>query len=396
MAYSDHFSLANIPYGIASTVGDAHRERAVVTRLADKVVFLSDLTLDVTDQVKSALKQCTLNDLAGLSKPELQQLRKQLGSILADKAVLDKYGFKLEDVELHLPIKVAGFTDFSCSKEHVLNAGEAVFGKRSMPPAFLHYPVGYSGTSSTIVVSGTPVQRPNGMYRAGETVEFGASRAMDYELEFAAIVGKPTKMGESVKLEDADDHIFGLVLLNDWSARDIQGLEMVPLGPMNGKSFSTSISPWVIPLDALEPFATEAPAKEIPAPVFLHEKKAKPSYNIKLEAELLRDGTSTKLCTANVSWMYWTFRDLVVQKTVNGCNLNTGDVLATGTVSGVGDDEHGCLLEMTKGGKVEFALSDGAKRTYLQDGDGVRMTAFCGDGVGFGECTGFITPAKPL
>lgn len=254
------------------------------------------------------------------------------------------------------------------------------------------------------------------MYRAGETVEFGASRAMDYELEFAAIIGKPTKMGESVKLEDADDHIFGLVLLNDWSgkshriprlsrtvwltldsaARDIQGLEMVPLGPMNGKSFSTSISPWVIPLDALEPFATEAPAKEIPAPVFLHEKKAKPSYNIKLEAELLRDGSATKLCTANVSWMYWTFRDLVVQKTINGCNLNTGDVLATGTVSGVGDDEHGCLLEMTKGGKVEFALADGAKRTYLQDGDGVRMTAFCGDGVGFGECTGFITPAKPL
>ncbi|KAK6217862.1 hypothetical protein LQW54_003150 [Pestalotiopsis sp. IQ-011] len=396
MAYSDHFSLANIPYGIASTIDDAHRERAVVTRLADKVVFLSDLGLNISDPAKAALQEPTLNDLASLSKPELQELREQLSSALGDKTVLDKYGFKLEDVELHLPINVAGFTDFSCSKEHVLNAGEAVFGKRSMPPAFLHYPVGYGGTSSTIVVSGTPVQRPNGMYRAGETVEFGASRAMDYELELAAIIGKPTKMGESVKLEDADDHIFGLVLLNDWSARDIQGLEMVPLGPMNGKSFSTSISPWVIPLDALEPFATEAPAKEIPAPVFLHEKKEKPSYNIKLEAELLRDGSATNLCTANVSWMYWTFRDLVVQKTINGCNLNTGDVLATGTVSGVGDDEHGCLLEMTKGGKVEFALADGAKRTYLQDGDGVRMTAFCGDGVGFGECTGFITPAKPL
>lgn len=171
---------------------------------------------------------------------------------------------------------------------------------------------------------------------------------------------------------------------------------MNPLGPMNGKSFATSISPWVVTLDALEPFATASPQKEFPVAAFLHEKKQKASYNIKLEAELLRDDKSTRLCTANVSWMYWTFRDLVVQKTVNGCNLNTGDILGTGTVSGVGDDEHGCLLEMTKGGKVEFALSDGAKRTYLQDGDGVRMTAYCGEGVGFGDCTGFITPAKPI
>jgi fumarylacetoacetase len=171
---------------------------------------------------------------------------------------------------------------------------------------------------------------------------------------------------------------------------------MSPLGPMNGKSFATSVSPWVITLDALEPFAAAAPPKEIPAAAFLHEKREKPSYDIKLEAELLRGETSTKLCTANGSWMYWTFRDLVVQKTVNGCNLNTGDILATGTVSGSGSDEHGCLLEMTKGGKVEFALTDGAKRTYLQDGDGVRMTAYCGDGVGFGDCTGFITPSRPI
>ncbi|KAH6649132.1 fumarylacetoacetase [Truncatella angustata] len=394
MAYSEHFSLGNIPYGIATTISDAHRDRAVVTRLGDKVIFVGDLSLDATDQVNAALKQPTLNELAALSRSEQQQLRQKLKSVLSDSTAVNRHGFKLAEVVLHLPITVAGFTDYSCSKEHVLNAGEAVFGKRSMPPAFLHYPVGYSGTSSTIVVSGTPVQRPNGMYRAGETIEFGASRAMDYELEFAAVIGKPTKMGESVKLDNADDHIFGLVLLNDWSARDIQGLEMTPLGPMNGKSFSTSISPWVITLDALERFATAAPTKEIPVAAFLHDKKEKPSYNIELQAELLRGDNSTKLCTANVSWMYWTFRDLVVQKTINGCNLNTGDLLATGTVSGVGDDEHGCLLEMTKGGKVEFEIVGGAKRTYLQDGDGVRMTAYCGGGVGFGDCTGFITPAK--
>ncbi|KAK6080152.1 X-Pro dipeptidyl-peptidase C-terminal non-catalytic domain-containing protein [Seiridium cupressi] len=396
MAYSDHFSVANLPYGIASTLSDVHSEKAVATRVADKVIFLADLSLDVTDQARAALKRPTLNDLASLSQSELGQIRQQLKSVFSDESVVEKYGFKLEEVVLHLPVTVAGFTDYSCSKEHVLNAGEAVMGKRSMPPAFLYYPVGYSGTSSTIVVSGTPVQRPNGMYRAGETIEFGASRGMDYELELAAIIGKPTRMGESVKLEDADDHIFGIVLLNDWSSRDIQGFEMSPLGPMNGKSFSTSMSPWVVTLDALEPFATAAPTKELPVAAFLHEKKEKASYNIQLEAELIRDNQSTKLCTSNVSWMYWTFRDLVVQKTVNGCNLNTGDILATGTVSGAGDDEHGCLLEMTKGGKVEFALADGTKRSYLQDGDGVRMTAYCGDGVGFGECTGLITPAKPI
>ncbi|KAI0122970.1 fumarylacetoacetase [Xylariales sp. AK1849] len=340
--------------------------------------------------------QSRLNELAALSKPELRKLRGILEARLSDNSVREKYGFELQDVVMRLPFEISGFTDYSCSKEHVLNAGEAVFGKRSMPPAFLHYPIGYSGTPSSIVLSGTPIQRPNGVYRVGETVEFGASKAMDYELELAAIIGKPTRLGESVKLENADDHIFGLALLNDWSARDIQEFEMNPLGPMNGKSFGTSISPWIVTLDALEPFATVAPPKEFPVAAFLHEKKDKPSYNIKLEAELLRDGTSTKICTANVAWMYWTFRDLVVQKTVNGCNLNTGDILATGTVSGVGDDDHGCLLEVTKGGKVEFALEDGAKRMYLQDADGVRMTAYCGDGVGFGECTGFITPARPL
>ncbi|KAH8664054.1 fumarylacetoacetase [Xylariales sp. PMI_506] len=398
MEFSSHFSIANLPYGIASISAGVHRERAVVTRLHNQVFFLADLELGViSEAAKAALSKPTLNELAILPREELKQLRASLTTILSDERLVEKHGVDLETVTVHLPFKVAGFTDYSCSKEHVLNAGEAVFGKRSVPPAFLHYPIGYTGTSSTVVVSGTPIQRPNGVYRVGETVAYGASRAMDYELEFAAIVGKPSAAGESVKLADADDHIFGLVLLNDWSARDIQGFEMTPLGPLNGKSFSTSISPWVVTLDALEPFAAAAPPKETPVSAFLHETKEKPSYNIQLEAEVLRDGVATKICKANLSWMYWTFRDLVAQKTVNGCDLNTGDILATGTVSGVGDDEHGCLLEMTKGGKVEWTLAaNGGERTYLQDGDGLRMTASCGEGVGFGDCTGFIIPARPL
>jgi fumarylacetoacetase len=171
---------------------------------------------------------------------------------------------------------------------------------------------------------------------------------------------------------------------------------MQPLGPINGKSFGTSISPWVVTLEALEPFATEPPARQFPVKPYLQDNKVKSSYKITLEAEVLSEDSATKVCKANLEWMYWTFRDLVAQQTINGCNINSGDVLATGTVSGVGDEEHGCLLEMTKGGKVEWELSSGKKRTYLEDGDGVRLTAYAGDGVGFGECTGFISAAKPL
>ncbi|KAK8041328.1 fumarylacetoacetase [Apiospora phragmitis] len=394
MAYTEHFSLENLPFGIASC--NAHPEKAVATRLHDLVIFLADLSLDCSDNVQATLTKPTLNDLAAASKAELQQLRSSLKKALEDDATVSKFGYKMDDVSLHLPISVAGFFDFSCSKDHVQNMEEAIFGKKGMPPSFLHYPVGYTGTSSSIVVSGTQVRRPLGVSPAGGSVSFGPTKAMDYELELAAIVGNPTQLGDSVALEDADDHIFGLVLLNDWSARDIQGFEMKPLGPMNGKSFCTSISPWVVTLDALASFATAVPAKDLPVSSFLSETKEKPSYDIKLEAELLRGEKATTICKSNVSWMYWTFRDLVAQHTINGCNLNTGDVLATGTVSGVGDDEHGCLAEMTKGGKVQIELADGSQTTYLQDGDGVRITAYCGNGVGFGDCTGFITPARSV
>ncbi|OHE91894.1 X-Pro dipeptidyl-peptidase C-terminal non-catalytic domain-containing protein [Colletotrichum orchidophilum] len=338
----------------------------------------------------------TLNDLAALEKTELRSLRRNIQQALSDEATLSKYGVSIDEVKLHLPIKVGGFTDFSCSKEHLLNASEAVVGKASMPPAAPYFPIGYSGRPSSIVLSGTKITRPYGQYRDGESIGFGPSRALDYELEVACIIGKSTQLGDRVAVTDADEHIFGLVLLNDWSARDIQGLEMSPLGPMNGKSFGTSISPWVVTLEALEPFATQPPPKDIPTQSYLLDKKEKTSYSIALKAEILTGDGATMVCRAQLGWMYWTFRDLVAQQTINGCNLNTGDVLATGTVSGAGDDEHGCLLEMTKGGKVGWKTSNGQDRTYLLDGDGVRMSGQAGDGVGFGDCVGFIGAARPF
>lgn len=171
---------------------------------------------------------------------------------------------------------------------------------------------------------------------------------------------------------------------------------MQPLGPINSKSFGTSISPWVVTLEALEPFSTAPPPKQLPVATYLQDPKPKPSYDITLSASVLTGSSVTQVCTAKLGWMYWTFRDLVAQQTVNGCSINSGDVLATGTVSGVGDDEHGCLVEMTRGGEVEWELVGGEKRRYLEDGDGVRLSAYAGDGegVGFGECVGFICPAR--
>ncbi|KAI0157240.1 fumarylacetoacetase [Xylariaceae sp. FL1272] len=398
MSYALHFTLANIPYGIAS---DAQHPKAVATRIDDHVFYLADLDLDCSETVKAALKELrtirpTLNALAVTSKQEQRALRKSIQNTLSDQSNLDKYGQHIDSVKLHLPVSVAGFTDYSCSKEHGENASIALFGKSMVPPAFPHCPMGYSGRPSSIVVSGTPIRRPCGVYQVGEKVEYGASKALDYELEMACIVGKPSKLGDHVPLGEADEHIFGLVLLNDWSARDIQAFEMLPLGPMNGKSFGTSISPWVVTLEALKPFRCASAPRDVPVTAFLQETKEKPNYDITLEAEIINNGQVTKICKANISWMYWTFRDLVAQQTVNGCNFNTGDVLATGTVSGKGEDEHGCLLEVTKGGKVGFRLGDGQKRVYLEDGDMVRLTGYAGNGVGFGDCSGVVMPARSL
>lgn len=397
MSFSEHFSIKNIPYGIATS--DGHPQRAVATRNHDHVVFLNELDLNVAEDLKQAIDQSSLNALAALPKDKLRQLRAELQKLLSDESVISKHGVPVEQVQLHLPIQVGGFTDFSCSLEHLGNASEAMMGVRSLPPAVLHFPIGYNGRASSVVVSGSDVVRPLGQYYRGlDTTEvtFGPSQVVDFELEMAAVIGKPSKVGQRVKVDDADEHIFGLVLLNDWSARDIQKLEMPPLGPINSKSFSTSISPWVVTLEALEAFATPAPPKQAAAAPYLQDSKKDPSYQISLEAEVVREGKTTKICKAQLSWMYWTFRDLVAQQTINGCNLNTGDLLATGTVSGLQDNEHGCLLELTLVRKKSDKASSSEDVIWLKDGDETRFTGYCGDGVGFGDCSGVLKPAIPF
>ncbi|KAH7370644.1 fumarylacetoacetase [Rhexocercosporidium sp. MPI-PUGE-AT-0058] len=397
--FAPHFSIANIPYGIASST--AHPAKCPATRIEDTVVFLGELAQhgllsSLPSEVTQAFSEPTLNTFAALPKSTQKQSRALLQDLLKKPTDLPSGSTaSIQDVTMHLPVSIGDFTDFSCSKEHVLNAGEAIMKKRFLPPGFLHFPVGYTGRASSIIPSGTAVTRPRGQFRnaQGEVV-YGPTEQLDYELEVGCIVGKPSVLGDSIAVKDADDHIFGLVLLNDWSARDIQGLEMMPLGPLNGKNFSTSISPWVITLDALESFQCPAPQKELKPVPYLADSKTDNTYSIQLKAELIVGGQATTICESEMKTMYWSLRDLLAHQTSSGCNLNTGDILATGTISGETKESHGCLLELTKGGEESFNIAGGSSRKFLEDGDSIRLTAVCGDGVGFGECIGKVLPAR--
>ncbi|KAK4957766.1 hypothetical protein LTR66_000852 [Elasticomyces elasticus] len=406
-AYSDHFGINNIPFGIA---GSAQHQPQCVSRIDNTVVFLAVLArAGLITTCETSLDHIfdapTLNAFAALPKSVQRDVRsslQQLFSAGTRDSLPDGSTTDIDSVQMHLPVAIGDFTDFSASKQHVLNAGEAVLGKRSLPPGFLHFPVGYAGRASSIVVSGTPVERPVGQFvdRSvdGQKVVCRPSEAVDYELEVAAIIGKPVEIGQRVRVADADEHIFGLVILNDWSARDIQALEMQPLGPLNSKNFGTSMSPWVITLDALAPFKTPPPPRDQPVASYLNDPTSS-NYSIDLVAEILSGSTSTVTCRTQLQPMYWTFGHMLAHHTLGGCNLKTGDLIASGTVSGLAETEHGCLLELTRGGTESFRLEDGSSRTYLHDGDVVRFTGFAtreGSSVGFGDCVGQVRPARPL
>ena len=404
-AYGSHFGIDNIPYGIASSSKRSQLQAA--TRIGDDVIFLAELA---THEPFKAISP----DLAALfSQPTLNAFASQPAQIhSAVRAAIQgahrnnlhtSASENIRDVVLHLPVAIGDFTDYSASANHVLNAGEAIMGVRSFPPAFHKYPVGYAGRCSSIAVSGKPVTRPLGQYIEDYTateknITFGASRALDYELEIGAIIGRPVEPGTFLNAKDADEHIFGLVLVNDWSARDIQGLEMNPLGPFNGKNFGTSISPWVITLEALKAHEVPAPERMGPVAPFMHDEK-NVNYNINLTGSITRNGTKTTTCTVGFETMYWTFRHMLAHHTIGGCGLRTGDLIASGTVSGEKEHEHGCLLELTKNGKKASKLSDGSDLRYLADGDEVTYEAVIGDGsarIGFGVCVGIVKPARKL
>ncbi|PYH85164.1 fumarylacetoacetate hydrolase family protein [Aspergillus uvarum CBS 121591] len=405
--YSDHFSIKNLPYGVASSSTRAGPQ--CVTRLSNTVIFLDDLQRNgvfnsVTELPSGIFKPSTLNDFAALPKTIHTQVRHALQLALQNgvEGLPTGSTADISEVQMHLPVSIPAYTDFCSSKAHNINAGRAILGHESLPPCFYHIPIAYNGRASTISVSGTPVHRPRGHFvdrtvTTHKEVIYAPTRALDYELELGIVIGAPLPLGQGLTAKDAEAHIFGLVLLNDWSARDIQGFEMIPLGPLNGKNFGSTISPWIVTLEALEAFRTDGPEPQSASvPPYLQDSGAY-NYDIQLKVELeTSSGARTVLGETNAKELYWSLGQMCAHLTSTGCNLHTGEILGTGTVSGAAEGSYGCLLEVTKGGKVKAKLADDDERTYLVDGDVVTMTAWAGEGVGFGECTGQILPAKEV
>jgi fumarylacetoacetase len=303
------------------------------------------------------------------------------------------------DVQMHLPVHVGDYTDFYSSIEHATNVGKMFRDpENALLPNWKHIPVGYHGRASSIVVSGTPIKRPKGQVMPKDATEpvFKPSARLDFELEMGFITGKNTQLGDSVSTADADDYIFGLVLFNDWSARDIQKWEYVPLGPFLGKSFGSSMSPWIVTLEALEPFKVAGP-KQDPKVLPYLKYTGKSNYDIQLEVGLQPEKSEeTVVSTSNLKYMYWNMQQQLAHHTINGCNINVGDVMASGTISGKDESSYGSMLEISWGGTKPVTLKDGSTRTFIEDNDTVIMRGFAekdGIKVGFGEVSGKILPS---
>ncbi|AQV98106.1 fumarylacetoacetase [Cupriavidus necator] len=403
-----HFPLQNLPYGVFSTKGQAPR---IGVAIGDQVLDLA--ALDEAGLLPAAAKgtfaAASLNRFIALGKPVWSETRKRLTALLSgdDAALRDNAALRdqalvpMSAATLHLPVEIPGYTDFYSSKEHATNVGRMFRDPdNALLPNWLEIPIGYNGRASSVVVSGTPLHRPNGQIKLPNEARpvFSPCRKLDFELEVGFIVGKETALGEPVSTAAAPEHMFGMVLLNDWSARDIQQWEYVPLGPFNSKTFGTSISPWVVTMEALEPFRRDNPGQS-PEPLPYLQQQGKNAYDIALEVALQPHGAAapSTICRTNFKAMYWTMAQQLAHHTVSGCNVRVGDLMGSGTISGTTPDSYGSMLELTRNGAEPVTLADGSRRGFLEDGDDVIMTGYCqGEGyrVGFGAVSGKILPAR--
>jgi fumarylacetoacetase len=404
------FSIQNLPFGIFSDARHAARRAGVA--IGESIVDLSVLheagLLLLPAAPRDLFTRDTLNDFIALGRETWRAVRIQLSQLLErdtgtlrdDTALRERALIRAADATLHLPVQIPGYTDFYSSKEHATNVGSMFRDPRNaLLPNWLEMPIGYNGRASSVVVSGTPVRRPNGQLKLPdqERPVFGACRKLDIELETGFIIGRGNDLGEPIACADADEHIFGMVLLNDWSARDIQQWEYMPLGPFNAKSFATTISPWIVTLDALEPFRIAQPVQDPqPLPYLRHDGAH--AFDISLEARLRpqQAGQASTIARTNFRHMYWTMAQQLAHHTVSGCNTRVGDLMGSGTISGPTEDSSGSLLELTSNGKKPLELKEGGTRTFIEDGDELTLAGWCqGDGyrVGFGACSGEILPA---
>ena len=406
VAENSDFPLQNLPYGVFQPQGEHARVGvAIGTEVLDLAALEAAGLLPTGAQ--NVFGQTSLNAFIALGRPVWQQVRARLQQLLSadcaelrdNTALRAKAFYPQASVSMLLPIEVPGYTDFYSSKEHAYNVG-CMFRdpKNALMQNWSELPVGYNGRASSVVVSGTDLVRPSGQIKLPneERPVFSACRKLDFELETGFIVGKATALGEPIAIEEAENHIFGMVLLNDWSARDIQQWEYVPLGPFNSKTFGTSISPWVVTLEALEPFRCASPVQE-PQPLpYLRENTAN-NYDIKLQVAIATDGSETVISNTNFKYMYWSMMQQLTHHTIAGCNVRVGDLMGSGTISGPEKDSRGSLLELTWNTTEPLTLANGKQRGFLEDGDTLIMRGHCqkdGLRIGFGEVRGTVLPAK--
>ena len=402
------FSIYNIPFGVAVF----NKEYiACATRIGDMVVDLATLYDfgyfdEITELKENVFEAYTLNEFIELGKPITNAVREKIQQLLAEDSALSKDEktiqdcfYDLDKVEMMMPVHVQNYTDFYSSIEHATNVGKMFRDpENALLPNWKHLPVGYHGRASSIVVSGINFHRPKGQMKPADATKpvFGPCKQLDFELEMGFIVNKNTELGESISVKDAEDAIFGLVLFNDWSARDIQSWEYVPLGPFLGKNFCSSVSPWVVTLEALDPFRTATPTQDPEVLDYLKFEGDK-NYDIQLEVGLQpENGEENVLAKTNFKFMYWNMCQQLVHHTVNGCNVEVGDLYASGTISGSEPSSFGSMLELTWRGQNPITLSNGSSRQFIQDGDTIIMRGHAEKGeirVGFGEVKAKVLPA---
>lgn len=404
------FSIYNIPFGVYSK-GPGHY--AIATAIGD---FVLDLDVLHTNQYfydldlpKDIFKSRYLNPFISLGKPMTQTIRLRLQELLMEGGALqhdlktNREAFiKLGAADMLLPLDIGNYTDFYSSKEHATNVGTMFRDPdKALLPNWEHMPVGYHGRASSIVASGIPIHRPYGQLKdpAKERPDFGVSKRLDFELEMGFVIGRDTELGDVVPIQEARDYIFGMVLFNDWSARDIQVWEYVPLGPFLGKNFASSMSPWVVTMEALEPFRVPAPEQATKVLPYLREQHHD-ALDIHLEVAIQpKNSLETRVCQSNYKYLYWTMEQQLAHHTINGCNIKVGDVYASGTISGPTPDSYGSMLELGWKGTKPIPVSDGTTRTFIEDHDRVIMRGHAGDQhqrVGFGTLETRVLPPKKI
>lgn len=406
---SSDFSINNIPFSVCTT--NDNEQKRVCTAIGDYIVDLAvlesaGLFADIT--TVELFQEETVNKLIAQGRPVWKAIRTKIQTLLSDESSPLKSDESLRnnalhlatDATLHLPLKIGDYTDFYASRNHAENVGSIFRGPdNALMPNWTRMPIGYHGRASSIVASGTSIVRPSGQIKPPTASEpfFSPSLQLDYELEMGFVIGGENKLGQPVSIEEAEDYLFGMVLLNDWSARDIQAFEYQPLGPFLSKNFTTSIAPWIITMDALEPFKTAGVEREhellpyLQQPLFM-------TYDIELSVGIKTSKLTEPetIAQTNYKYLYWSAEQMVAHHTVNGCALKVGDLFGSGTISGPEKNNRGCLLELTWRGTDPVQLSSGEERSWLQDGDELVMSGHCekdGIRIGFGQVSGKIEPA---